>query len=370
MKISIGDPAPSFKARSNVNHEFNFGTAAGRYVVLTFMTGTNGQKERDLLGRLMKANLFDGEVAGLFLVTNDPAETDSKTSKNVHPGVRVFYDDGSIAELFGLPDPSTWPVSVVISPRMQVLRILGHQDAAASVKALVADLRGRTPPAEMTGEIAHAPVLMIPSIFEPELCRALIEGYKRNGGTKSGFMRDVNGRTVEIHDNRHKIRRDWMIEDEELRRAIQDRFARRVVPEIKKAFQFNVTRLERYLVACYTAEEGGHFRAHRDNTTRGTAHRRFAISVNLDTTRHEGGDLRLPEFGPRSYRAPSGGGIVFSCSLLHEALPVTSGERYAFLPFLHDEAAAAQRAQIMREDAERAAAEQKEPAREPAASEA
>ena len=31
--------------------------------------------------------------------------------------------------------------------------------------------------------------------------------------------------------------------------------------------------------------------------------------------------------------------IVFSCSLLHEATPVTSGRRYAFLPFLYDEAA-------------------------------
>jgi hypothetical protein len=31
---------------------------------------------------------------------------------------------------------------------------------------------------------------------------------------------------------------------------------------------------------------------------------------------------------------------VFSCSLLHQALPVTKGKRYAFLPFLYDDAAA------------------------------
>ena len=35
--------------------------------------------------------------------------------------------------------------------------------------------------------------------------------------------------------------------------------------------------------------------------------------------------------------------MVFSCSLLHEATPVTQGTRYAFLPFLYDEAAAAVR---------------------------
>jgi predicted 2-oxoglutarate/Fe(II)-dependent dioxygenase YbiX len=33
--------------------------------------------------------------------------------------------------------------------------------------------------------------------------------------------------------------------------------------------------------------------------------------------------------------------VVFSCSLLHEATPVTRGRRYAFLPFLYDEAGAA-----------------------------
>ena len=45
----------------------------------------------------------------------------------------------------------------------------------------------------------------------------------------------------------------------------------------------------------------------------------------------------LPEFGPQAYRAPTGGELVFSCSLLHEALPVTKGKRYAYLPFLYGE---------------------------------
>ena len=34
-----------------------------------------------------------------------------------------------------------------------------------------------------------------------------------------------------------------------------------------------------------------------------------------------------------------GGAVVSSCSHLHQALPVTSGTRYVFLPFLYDEAA-------------------------------
>ena len=35
-----------------------------------------------------------------------------------------------------------------------------------------------------------------------------------------------------------------------------------------------------------------------------------------------------------------GGGVVFACGLMHEAMRVTEGRRYAFLPFLYDEACA------------------------------
>ena len=43
-----------------------------------------------------------------------------------------------------------------------------------------------------------------------------------------------------------------------------------------------MTRIERYIIACYDAATGGHFAAHRDNTTPGTAHWRFAVTINLN----------------------------------------------------------------------------------------
>ena len=97
--------------------------------------------------------------------------------------------------------------------------------------------------------------------------------------------------------------------------------------------------MERHIVACYSAEDGGHFAAHRDNTTAGTAHRRFAVSINLNED-FDGGEVSFPEYGPRGFKAPTGGAVVFSCSLLHRVSPVTRGRRFAFLPFLYDEAAA------------------------------
>jgi len=155
-------------------------------------------------------------------------------------------------------------------------------------------------------------------------------------------LRSVDGKTVLVIDDNRKMRRYWEIVADDLRELIAGNVKRHLTLPVQRAFQFRATRMERYIVACYEAGSG-HFRPHRDNTTRGTAHRQFAVTINLNAGDYDGGDLRFPEFGQRTYRAPTGGAIVFSCSMLHEATPVTSGKRYAFLPFLYDEAAAKQR---------------------------
>ena len=155
-------------------------------------------------------------------------------------------------------------------------------------------------------------------------------------------LKDIFGaycKTIGVIDD-FKRRRDTTLTDETLLQTLRFRIQARLAPEILKAFQFEATRIERYIVACYDAADGGYFRAHRDNTTAATAHRKFAVSINLNAEDFEGGDLRFPEYGPRTYRPPTGGAVVFSCSLLHEATPVTKGTRYAFLPFLFDEAGA------------------------------
>ena len=185
-------------------------------------------------------------------------------------------------------------------------------------------------------------MLQLADVFEPELCRALIDVYESKGGEDSGFMRERDGKTVLVVDHNHKRRRDCIVQDQKLIATLQERVRRRIVPEVAKAHAFQVTRMERYLVGCYTAEDRGHFRPHRDNTTKGTAHRRFAVTINLNSA-FEGGELSFPEYGPRSFKPPPGAAVVFSCSLLHTVSPVTQGQRYAFLPFLYDDAAAEER---------------------------
>jgi len=189
-------------------------------------------------------------------------------------------------------------------------------------------------------------------VLEPAFCRELIGAYEADGGAPSGVMHTIEGKFVGVFD-RQKKRRDAEIPDGPLREGLRQRLALRLVPEIRRAFAFEVTRIERYIVACYDAEEGGFFKPHIDNGAPQTAHRRFAVTINLNDD-FEGGDLRFPEFGRRTYRAPAGGAVVFSCSLLHEATPVIAGRRYATLPFLYDEAAHRLREANARAEAEAA----------------
>lgn len=174
---------------------------------------------------------------------------------------------------------------------------------------------------------------MIPRIFEPAFCRELIAYYNARGGGDSGYMRTRLDGTIEgVIDYGFKRRRDCLIEDDALAREARQRIEQRLIPQIRKVFRFRVTRMERYLIACYDSQEGGYFRPHRDND--GNGHRQFAVTLNLSSEDYEGGDLKFPEYGQQVYRAPTGGACVFSCFLLHEATPVTRGTRYAFVPFI------------------------------------
>lgn len=345
-----GDPAPSFFQRTPSNPRYAFDTAAGRYLVLCFLgSARDAQAQSALKAVLGRPDLFDDDHAAFFAVSNDPGDEADRRLDNRLPGFRVFWDfDLTIARAYGVvpkeADPAAGPVSVarqwvVIDPTMRVIANIPFRTDGGDVAEFLALVENLPAAARFAGVELQAPVLYLPRVFEPELCRHLIGLYETHGGTESGFMREIAGRTVGVTDPGHKRRKDYDITDKDLISALQARFLRRVVPEIAKVHQFKVTRMERYIVSCYAAEDGGHFAAHRDNTTAGTAHRRFAVSVNLNDD-FDGGEVSFPEYGPRSFKAPPGGAVVFSCSLLHKVSRVTRGRRYAFLPFLYDDAAA------------------------------
>jgi predicted 2-oxoglutarate/Fe(II)-dependent dioxygenase YbiX len=61
------------------------------------------------------------------------------------------------------------------------------------------------------------------------------------------------------------------------------------------------------------------------------------MTLNLNAGEYEGGALRFPEYGPDLYSPATGDAVIFSCTLLHEAMPVTRGRRFVLLSFLFDE---------------------------------
>ena len=351
--LRVGDPAPWFIGRTTTSDEYHFHTVAGRYIVVSFFGSAQQATAREFLGTVTGElrRRFDDTFLTFYGVSIDPL--DAGSLRESIPGIRYFLDfDRRISALYGAADDAgdtdrvTYrSLTLVLDPRMRVCSVVPWIDPATHV-AQLRDVLDGLPPLPRD---EPAPVLVLPRVFEPELCRELIGLYETNGGSESSFMRQMGEKTVPVLDYGFKRRTDFFFEDQpefvSIRKRIDSRLKGRLVPEVEKAFQFQITRIERYLVACYDAGVGGFFRPHRDNTTRGTMHRKFACTINLNADDYDGGDLRFPEFGQRSYRAPTGGAVVFSCSLLHEAQPVTRGTRYAFLPFFYDDEAAEVRRQ-------------------------
>ncbi len=334
-----GDPVPWFSQRSVSNPRYTFDTAAGRYLVLCFFHSAALPAAQNALAAARLCPQFDDSFACFFGVSTDP-EDEGRLANRI-PGIRHFLDfDLAVSTRYGAAAgekrTNFW---LIIDPTMRVIDTVPFAEGGSDASQVLARMAALPPPYAYAGRSLQAPILYLPRVFEPALCRHLIEVYDAQGGELSGFMRHIDGKTVGLHDTAHKVRRDVMVTDGDLMATLQNRVVRRILPEIAKVHQFHATRMERYLVACYDAAEGGHFAAHRDNTTPGTAHRRFAVSINLNDE-FEGGEVSFPEYGPQGFKAEAGGAVVFSCSLLHAVGRVTSGTRYAFLPFLYDDAAA------------------------------
>lgn len=201
---------------------------------------------------------------------------------------------------------------------------------------LVATLLDTLPREEAVEVESQAPILFVPDVLDDRYCEQLAAVWRTEGNVETGVERSEEGDRADSIVPETKRRRDHTVTDPELLRDLTSRVGRRVVPAVRKAFSFRATRFEGFKIACYDAAEGGFFRAHRDNLSPATAHRRFALTLNLNEG-YEGGHLRFPEYGPHLYRPRKGGAIVFSGSLLHEALDVTRGERFVLLSFLFGE---------------------------------
>ena len=344
--LEKGDPLPWLRQRTSTMPRFAVDAMAGRYIVLCFfgsLADPIGRSAMDVA--LRHRDLFDDRFASLFGISVD---RDDETQKRICDlpggGVRILWDfDETVCKACGVVPPDMaakgqkafFRIWVVVDPTLHVLATFPFMTGENFHEPVFHFLRQLRPPENYAGFEIPAPVLVLPHVFEQELCQKLIALFVADGGTETGVTRDSRA----VIDAPLKRRKDYSVVDEQLCQAIRERIIRRVAPEISKLFFMQVTRMERYIVGCYAAEDGGHFRAHRDNGPGLTAHRRFAISINLNAD-FEGGAVCFPEYNMRGIKAPAGWAVVFPCAILHRVYKVTAGRRYAFLPFVYDEAAA------------------------------
>jgi len=275
------------------------------------------------------------KVTRVAVVQGSPAEC-TALAPQLKPGITLLADDGALATHL-LGGPANGLTAFVLDENLRITERLERQgDAAGFVKQLAALYAARHMPEARTFK-QQAPVLFVPKVLDTDLCEGLIALFEETGGMPSGTAYVEGDQAYWKPDPKVKMRRDIHLQEGPWLDRVKDALVRRVLPEVQRCFNFQVTQHEVFRVIRYDAG-AGYFRPHRDNESRDTQHRRFAMTLNLNTGDYEGGELHFPEFGPDLYVAERGGAALFSCSLLHEAMPVTKGKRYALLGFFFSDA--------------------------------
>ena len=334
QRLGRGERAPDFVLPSQDGMSTRFYAKAGGRPAALLFCNTDAVAEL----RHFAEELGDvcADTVALFAVRCDDSTMHPQVSGGRADLFPIFADtQGKVRAAYRL-EPTDKTTLFVLDPNLRVLASLSLQDAGSTARQVMALLNASLPrvaPLEMTSQ---APVLLIPNVLDPESCQALIKVWETQGNVATGVEQSRQDRRENAISPDIKRRRDHVVMDKELLRYLSSTIGRRVMPEVYKAFVFRATRFEGFKIACYDAATGGFFRAHRDNLSPATAHRRFALSLNLNTG-YEGGLLRFPEYGPHVYPLDAGSALVFSCSHLHEVTEVTQGRRFALLSFLFGE---------------------------------
>lgn len=354
IDLSIGDRIPAFNLPSQTGEVKEIGDFVGKPMMICFFPSAIRIDCTALLSGLQQMQPQYRQL-GIECVAIGPDSVDLHQAIAAQYGltfpilsdgdrqVSTAYGVTEATHLYGTPSLTSPYTTFITDRNYRVIKTYRNFDPFTHAQQVLIDVNPLLYIEEPRQILQQAPVLLIPNVLDLELCQQLIELWHTENG-ESGFMRQVDGKTVALMDNNHKIRRDHFMKPSPIKERIKQLLGRKVTPEIWKAHHFNATRIEDFRIVCYDSSKGGFFRPHRDNTTAGTAHRVFAMTINLNAGEYEGGCLRFPEYGPHLYRPNTGSAVIFSCSLLHEATDVMGGRRFALLSFLYGEEEARRRA--------------------------
>ena len=332
--VSVGDICPpcALPDLDGSITDIRADAIAGHPIVLIFCPKFSQAVKETMARAIAAQKSFIDNGALLIAVTLQDAEI-AQAQNLPFPVLRDR--NGDVFRSFNA-DTQEMPTTVVLRPNQHVMAILKSNPLAQAAEAL-AQLSRLDAERRSVLMTHHPPVLIVPDVLSPSDCRYLITVYETRGQTfmPSGPGIDYIGADykMRIPEYGRADRVDHWIVDPDTTTLLHGRMERRLLPEIAKAFQYRITRWERLRIGCYQGERGGELHGHRDNVEP-TPYRRFAMSINLNLEEFEGGELRFPEFGDQRYRVANGAALVFSSSLLHEALHVTCGRRLVVLGFL------------------------------------
>jgi len=220
---------------------------------------------------------------------------------------------------------------IVLDPNQRVAATFDSRAllaAAESIGSVADGVRSNAGATQVIGT-AMAPVLVLPRVFEPDFCSQVIRLWQKGDHQDSG----VSSRYGNVGVLELKRTEDYMVVEPMMQKAISDRLAWRIGPELIKVFAFDREfSFDAHVVLSYSAEGKHFFGAHRDNGAPTTADRAFAVSLNLNDD-YEGGELVFPEYAGVKVSPPAGAAAVFSCSVLHRALPVTRSRSFVLTTF-------------------------------------
>jgi peroxiredoxin/predicted 2-oxoglutarate/Fe(II)-dependent dioxygenase YbiX len=349
--LAAGDFAPDFEGLDQRGRPVRlFDDAnAGRPMVLVFTDRFDRTDVREAIGRWAAAETDLRARGGNLLVV--AAHTDSaairQTVRDTGLEAPVLGDcNGALFARFGLvrgqdlQTPDTARI-FIITAHGQVHSIMTETTSSTGAAGAVLDqLAADADSQARAGWIpGHAPILVIPHALDAADCQELIERYESTDGFRVARPAPGEGGDYKfaVADYNRQDRIDHVIQDRELLTRLDRRISERVIPQVAKAFAFQVTRRETLHIARYRGAREGIAIGHRDNTQPATQYRRFALSISLNDD-YEGGELVFREYAGRGYRGDVGTAFVFSSSLLHEIEETTKGTRYNLISHFFNDA--------------------------------
>jgi len=312
---------------------------AGRPALLVFDCGDGGDNAgyvRELAAMRDHAKAFKECGTTVFAITR----------RNVAENRQLRTDNGFSFPILSDPDSKAYracglhpiptghsTITLVVDPAFRAIRAIGGNEDTSHAAQALPDLSQLEREYHAVPISLQPPVLVLPRTLTPADCARVIQVWHRpvpiwtSDGVKSEAFAKETGDFMLRNESYGRVLQ-FLVRDPQVQNYLDMKLRRRVMPEIHKAFQTKVSRREDYRIAGYDSAEGGVLPTHRDNSTPLTQQRRFTLSITLNAEDFSGGALRFPEYGGQEYNVATGTAVIWSCSLLHEVLPVTAGRRF------------------------------------------